>query len=94
MSFAVFLERTVQEDNPFLVKFLCEIRPLAAHVDSELCNWVFTRYLLCSCGALDFTHCFPTPDSKRASLLTGYNMKAVFPPLKVLLELLKEVLLF
>lgn len=51
VSFAVFLERTVQEENPFLVKFLPETRLLAADVDSELCNWVFTRYLLCSCGA-------------------------------------------
>lgn len=70
--------------SPVLLKFLPEIR-----LRHFMWNW---NYALV--GPLDFTHSFPTPDSKGASLLTEYNMKAVFPPLMVFLELLKKVLLF
>lgn len=51
MSFAVLVERTVQEEKPLLVKFLPEIRLLAVHMESELCKWVFARDLIYPGGA-------------------------------------------
>lgn len=75
-------------------KVLLEIRLLAAHVESELCNWSLPEISHFLVEPLDITHSFPVPDIKRAPLITKYNMKAVFPSLMVFLELLKEALVF